>query len=184
MAELPPFTSDGLLPPGDYALSLEELRSSALVAGPPDQELYWAWDIFWRAQLVENLAILVGQLWSVGVTEIYVDGSFVEDKSHPNDIDGYFQCDLRRFASGALERELNLLDPHKVWTWAPESRRPYRGYPKKQLPMWHWYRVELYPHCGQPSGVCDRLGHELEFPSAFRQTRSDGRPKGIIRIRR
>ncbi len=182
MTQLPQFTPEGLLPPGDYALTLAELRACLLVAGPADGEMYPAWDTLWRAQLVENLAVLVEQLWRVGVTEIFIDGSFVEDKDHPNDIDGYFHCDLVRFASGALERDLNRLDPHKVWTWSPQSRRPYRGYSKKQLPMWHWYRVELYPHCGQLSGLCDRFGHALEFPSAFRQTRTAGRPKGVIRI--
>lgn len=99
-----------------------------------------------------------------------------------NDIDGYFECELMRLASGDLERELNLLDQHKVWTWAPESRRPFRGYPKKQLPMWHMYRVELYPHVGQLSGIRDKYGNELEFPSAFRLSRRNGQPRGIIKI--
>ena len=98
---------------------------------------------------MDNLAILVRQLWQVGIGEVFVNGSFVEDKDHPNDIDGYFVCELRSLASGELQRDLNLLDPHKVWTWDPASRRPYRGYPKRQLPMWHTYRVELYPHVGQ-----------------------------------
>lgn len=111
---------------------------------------------------------MCGQLRQVGISEIFVDGSFVEDKQHPNDIDGYFECDLESLASGRLERELNLIDPHKVWTWDPAFRRPYRGYPKKQLPMWHVYRVELYPHYGQLSGIRDQFGHDLEFPSAFR----------------
>jgi hypothetical protein len=57
-----------------------------------------------------------------------------------------------------------------------------RGYPKKQLPMWHQYRVELYPHYGQLSGIRDTFGNELEFPSAFRLSRRDGRPRGIIKI--
>jgi len=68
-----------------------------------------------------------------GVREIFVDGSFVEDKDHPNDIDGYFVCDLMQLASGDLAQQLNRLDPYKVWTWDPASRRPYRGYPKRQL---------------------------------------------------
>ncbi len=42
------------------------------------------------------------QLWPVGIREIYADGSFVEDKDHPNDIDGYFVCGLRELASGEL----------------------------------------------------------------------------------
>lgn len=182
MSSLPPFTNDGLLPPADYTFTLEELRTSVLVNGPQPLCEDSDWDAQWRLKLIDNLGVMVGQLWQVGITEIFIDGSFVEDKDHPNDIDGYFVCDLRRLASGDLERELNLLDPHKVWTWAPETRRPFRGYPKKQLPMWHQYRVELYPHVGQLSGIQDRHGHELEFPAAFRQSRRDGRPKGIIRI--
>jgi len=78
---------------------------------------------------------------------------------------------------------LNLLDLHKVWTWDPASRRSYRGYPKKQLPMWHQYRVELYPHApGMLSGIRDGHGNELEFPSAFRQSRRDGRRRGIVKV--
>ncbi len=177
---LPEFSDDGLLPPGDYAFSLGELRASMLVHGPGAARPNW--DAAWRAHLVDNLCVLVRQLWQVGVKEIFVDGSFAEDKDHPNDIDGYFVCDLMELASGRLEARLNLLDPLKAWTWAPASRRPYRGYPKKQLPMWHAYRVELYPHVGQLSGICDRHGNELEFPSAFRLSRRDGRPKGIVRI--
>lgn len=181
---LPAFKLDGLLPPGDYELTLNQLLHSMLVVGPGDDELYLHWDAAWRAELVQNLGVLVRQLWQVGVTDIFVDGSFVEDKEHPNDIDGYFECDLKRLASGELERELNRLDPHKVWTWDPQSRRPFRGYPKRQLPMWHVYRVELYPHYGQLSGIRDKYGHELEFPSAFRQSRRDGQPRGIIKIGR
>lgn len=49
--------------------------------------------------------------------------------------------------------------------------------------MWHQYRVELYPHFpGLSSGIHDRQGNELEFPSAFRQSRRDGEPRGIIQI--
>jgi hypothetical protein len=169
-----------MLPSGDYELTLDELRASSLVTG--NGVVSQAWDAQWRAALVENLAVLVAQLWKVGVRDVYADGSFVEDKDHPNDIDGYFVCDLQRLASGQLQRELNLLDQHKVWTWDPRERRPFRGYPKKQLPMWHEYRVELYPHYGQLSGIRDKFGNELEFPSAFRTSRRDGKPRGIVKI--
>ena len=80
---------------------------------------------------------MVDQLRQVGIANIFVDGSFAEDKDHPNDIDGYFECDLKQLASGELQRQLNLLDPHKVWTWAPESRRSFKNYPKSQNPTWH-----------------------------------------------
>lgn len=179
------FTAEGLLPPGDYELTLAQLRESIFVSGPEDAQVYPSWDRLWRSYLVDNLEILVKQLWQVGIEDIFVDGSFAEDKDHPNDIDGYFVCELMRLASGELERELNSLDPNKVWTWDPDSRRPYRGYPKRQLPMWHQYRVELYPHFrGMLSGLRDECGNELEFPSAFRRSRRNGRPRGIIKIRR
>ena len=181
MALIPAFTVDGLLPKGDYEVSFDELRRSILVVSPAKQ--YQNWDSAWRASLVDNLEVMAKQLWKVGITEIFIDGSFVEDKDHPNDIDGYFVCDLMELASGRLERKLNLLDPHKVWTWDPQSRRPFRGYPKKQLPMWHRYRVELYPHYGQGSGITDEFGNALEFPAAFRRSRRDGKPRGIVKIK-
>lgn len=186
MTVIPSFQADGLLPPRDYEVSFDELKRSVLVGGPADLSGRPNWDASWRATLVKNLETLTRQLWQVGITEVFADGSFVEDKDHPNDIDGYFVCDLGRLKSGELVRDLNLLDPGKVWTWDPASRRPYRGYPKKQLPMWHRYRVELYPHIpglGLGSGIRDKYGHELEFPSAFRQSRRDGKPRGIVKIR-
>lgn len=178
---LPAFDAEGVLPLGDYELTLEELQESFLVLGPDHPARYVSWDKAWRLQLVENIAVLVRQLWQVGVTEIFLDGSFVEEKDHPNDIDGYFECDLKHLASGRLQQELNLLDPHKVWTWDSASRRLDKETGKKQLPMWHQYRVELYPHVGQLSGILDPHGNELEFPAAFRLSRQ-GIPKGIIKI--
>jgi hypothetical protein len=182
MMVLPPFDEFGLLPPGDYALTLEELKQSTLVTGPSPQPE--PWDSAWRAHLVDNLSVLLQELWATGITEIFVDGSFVEDKAHPNDIDGYFECELMSFASGELQRRLNLLNTHKIWTWEPQSRRPYHGSTKLQLPMWHVYRVELYPHWGQLCGIHDEHGHELEFPSAFRRSRQSGRARGIVKIER
>ena len=48
------------------------------------------------------------------------------------------------------------------------------------------YRVEFYPHVpglGIGSGIVDQHGHELEFPAAFRQSRRDGKPRGIVKIK-
>ncbi len=178
---IPEFDADGLLPPGDYEVTLSELRGSILCRGPTDRVLYANWDSGWRTWLVEQLAMMADQLWRVGVNDIFVDGSFVEDKDHPNDIDGYFVCDEAEFMSGRLKSALNRLDPQKIWTWDHSQRRPYPGYPKRQLPMWHVYRVELYPHFpGLGSGIQDPEGNELEFPSAFRRCRRDSKPKGIV----
>lgn len=109
----------------------------------------------------------------------FVDGSFVEAKDIPNDIDGYFAVDLARWLSGDLERALAALD--SCWTWEQDLREQFRRYPKPQLPMWHKYRVELFPDFGQPCGVRDATGRMLTFAEAFRQSRSFSQ-KGIIKI--
>ncbi len=176
------FTNEGVLPPRDYPMTLEQLEESILVNGPANKDEASQWDARWRLQLVKNLRIMVGQLWEIGIDEIFIDGSFVEDKDHPNDIDGYFICDELQLRTRALTRELNRLDPAKCWTWDHATRRAYRGYPKKQLPMWHTYRVELYPHFdGLVAGV-DSRGNALEFPAWFRQRRTNGQAKGIVKI--
>lgn len=186
MAGLPEFTADGVLPEGTFTLTLDEIRESILVRGPGAD--YPQWDSDWRERLVDNLEILVRELWEVSVTEIFIDGSFLEDKDHPNDIDGYFECDWREFVSGVLQDRLNQLDAFRVWTWDPSERRPYRSYPKKQLPMWHQYRVELYPHLSGLIAGHDDHGNPLEFPAFFRTSRrplpSGTTQKGIVAIRR
>ena len=118
MAELiPDFTDEGLLPPGDYEVTFEELRKSILVTGP-ESDSPWGeeWDTEWREHLTRQAETMCSYLWEVGIEEIYLDGSFTEAKAHPNDIDGYFECDVRRVATGKLQRELNQIDPKKCWT--------------------------------------------------------------------
>jgi hypothetical protein len=181
LVSLPPFNEEGLLPPGDYPLTLGELRASFLVTGEGVASDTWHGE--WRSYLVDSLEILVKQLWQVGLERIFVDGSFVEEKDHPNDIDGYFECPLGYLASGELQRDLNALDPYKIWTWDAATRRPDPHSAKRQLPMWHQYRVELYPHFpGLLSGIHDQFGNELPFPSAFRLSRRAYLPKGIVQI--
>jgi hypothetical protein len=169
-AQLPPFDGNGILPEGEYDLTIDALRTSYLVTGAG---LGSHWDARWRAKLVDNLGILVGQLVRVGIRDIFIGGSFVEEKDHPNDIDGYFMCTARELYSGELERSLNKLDPHASWTWDQAKARPYRGSRKKKLAMWHRYRVELYPHWGNDS----------EFPADFIRRSRSGKPRGIIKIR-
>lgn len=141
------------------------------------------WDSQWRAVLVNNASILIEQLWAIGIDEIFFDGSFVENKDKPGDIDGYFECPWDKKISGDLERELNSLDPHTVWTWNWNERQNYAG--KARLPMWIHYRIELYPHLVgapfSPSGITDPHGNDLEFPSAFRQSRQFIQ-KGIVKV--
>lgn len=171
------------MPAGDYEVTFEELRTSILVQGPdPDSVWRENWDAEWREHLTHRAETMCNQLWAVGVEDIYLDGSFTEAKAHPNDIDGYFACDAEQVATGQLQRSLNRIDPKKCWTWDPAERRSYRGYAKKQLPMWHAYRVELYPHYNQFTGITDAQDHPLTFPSAFRQRRRDDEPKGIVHV--
>ena len=176
---IPPFAETGLLPLGTYPVTFDQLRESHLVTGLGNGD----WDSAWRSRLLENAEILIGQLWDIGITEVFLDGSFAEAKPHPNDIDGYFECEAREFARGYVATKLNALDPNKVWTWDPAARRPAPGSMKRQLPMWHRYRVELYPHFpGLMSGLVDPFGNQLQFPSAFRQQRGTGVRKGIVKI--
>lgn len=165
--ELPSkFDKRGLLPPGDYKLTIEELIASMLVEGPHPRPMHW--DAVWRRKLVLNLAILANQLWSVGVENIFLDGSFVEEKDHPNDIDGYFECDVSTFLE--VTPKLNRMDPYQCWDWSSGKPR-----------MWDVYQVELFPHYGQLCGIDDATGYELQFPAAFRQSR-EFEPKGIVKL--
>ncbi len=175
---LPHLTADGVLPAGDYPMTLSDLRASYFVTGGGMSP---TWDAGWRRDLVDNLEILANQIWRVGIERIFINGSFIEDSDHPRDIDGYFECDEPYLTSGDLQRDLNALDPYGAWDWSHASRRWDAASAKFQLPMWFRYRVELYPHVGQPTGVLDRFGNALQFPALFRRTRS-GQPKGILRL--
>src|ERR1700722_7082018 len=162
---LPEFTEKGLLPPGDYNLTIDEVLDSMLVNGPNHSV---NWDASWRRKLVINLAILANQLWSVGIKNIFIDGSFVEEKDHPNDIDGYFECEVENFIKTLPI--LNSMDPYKSWDWL-----------KVKPKMWEVYHVELFPHYGQFCGIDDVTGYALQFPAAFRQSR-EFEPKGIVKL--
>jgi hypothetical protein len=103
MGPLPPFDQDGLLPACDYELDFQQLRESFLVTGAGGESL--TCDAPWRELLVNNLQVMTEQLWNAGVTDVFADGSFVEEKDHPNEIDGYFVCSLQALASGELARK-------------------------------------------------------------------------------
>ncbi|MET1250186.1 hypothetical protein ABWW58_15510 [Sporolactobacillus sp. STCC-11] len=171
------FNENGVLSPGDYPMTIEQLKSSLLVQGPGGGV---PWNQQKRFMLVTNLSILVDQLHQVGIDEIFIDGSFVEDKANPSDIDGYFATSPYYLLD--IVRDLNKIDPHKIWTWDWKSRVYDRNSSKPQLPMWYRYKVELYPHVGQESGILDEYGHQQMFPAAFRKTRDTFLPKGIIKI--
>lgn len=180
---LPWLFVDGVLPPGDdYAATLAEVRQSLLVKGPKRRRSE-TWDEAWRSHLVDRFTVLARQLWSVGIHEIFIDGSFAEEKDHPGDIDGYFVCAAREF--DPVIQRLNVLDPYKVWTWNVNACQPqYPGSRELKLPMWHIYRTEMFPHwAGRTvTDIKDEHGQPEKWPAAFRKTKVDRRPKGIVRV--
>src|SRR5699024_4615184 len=88
------FTKDGVLPRGDFELTINELRQSVLIKGENDLHV---WDEQWRIYLIDQLEILVQELWKDEVDQIIIDGSYVENKAHPTDIDAYYECDVLQF---------------------------------------------------------------------------------------
>jgi|GEM_PF-203370 len=179
------FDENGRLPPGDYSMNLDELAQSILVTGDEDRDD--AWDTKWRLQLVQNLRIMIQQLWDEGITEIYIDGSFATDKLHPGDIDGYFAIQKpENMLDFDFEQELcqrlNKRDDHNIWTWKDKDRKRPAAAEKGQLPMWWQYHVEMWPEYGQWSGQIHPLsGEKLTHAELFRITKA-GEDKGIIKL--
>lgn len=73
---IPSFNADGLLPPGIHSATMAELEQK-LGFSPK------------RYVLVEGLKQVTGELVKLGVTEVYVNGSFVTNKISPKDVDVY-----------------------------------------------------------------------------------------------
>jgi hypothetical protein len=114
----------------------------------------------------------------VGVDNIYIDGSFVEQKDRPGDIDGYYEC---ASPQDYLEKKhlLQAIDP--IWEFRTVPTQSNLLLRKTE--MWNEYRVELYPHYGNLSGIRDRFGNSLTFPAAFRKRKNTDLPKGIIKLK-
>jgi len=75
---IPRFDASGLLPSGIYDCSLAEVRERF--------GLFQTTDC--RPRLFEKLEAYLHEAWRIeSLTEIIVDGSFVTDAPHPNDID-------------------------------------------------------------------------------------------------
>ena len=173
------FLKNGCLPPGDYEMTRAEIEDSVLVCNPQREH----WDQAWRRDLLSSFYQLASELWQVGIEEIFLDGSFVEEKDHPNDIDGYFVCDFKQFVSKELHRELNRINPEKIWTWSHKDMVKVSSVGKRVLPMWLKYRVELFPdYPGSFTGIKDRRGKNLGFPEAFRRCRLGRTEKGIVKL--
>ncbi len=68
-------------------MTFSELRKSNLI-----HHQVPSWDTGWRLHLLEQCEVMVKQLWAIGITDIYLDGSFVEEKAHPSDISTSVKC--------------------------------------------------------------------------------------------
>jgi hypothetical protein len=171
-------------------LTFAQLQDSMLVKGPKTGSPNW--DTQWR-----GFRTLSGEaFWpptcgrwrtrcgTSGVEYLVLDGSFVEQKDHPNDIDACFPIARENWVSGRVELGLNRNRSEHVWTWDPgeryKSKDPRAPHPK--LPFWHKYRIDLWPDYGQGAIDHEHLGW-LTFEQAFRRTRA-GHPKGIVKVLR
>lgn len=185
------FTDYGYLPPGDHELTFSQLRESILVHGEP-----WitGWNEAWRRQLVDNLELLVRQLWQVGVFNIYLDGSFCSTKPEPADIDAYYDLPLpeevlqmkegkEKFESVllyilALSEQLNQFNEIPIWNIWDKMQIDEMGY--KRTEMWMHYRCDIFPHCwGMYAG--DVNGRKVKFDEFFRKDKY-GIEKGVIKL--
>jgi len=178
---IPSFDEDGLLP-HDSEATPEELRISHLVTGEGVGSP--TWDTVWRGELVDRV-VRVFELFSRagGLTEFWLDGSFVEAVDRPGDIDVYFTLQTPREWLTLPDR-LKALEGKDIWSWAPARRRTFPGSIHPEPPFWGRYYVDIYPDLGRGSGIFDEAGNPMTFPEAFRKQRITYRQKGIVRLRR
>ena len=179
---IPRFNQHGVLP-GDCRATIDEILASHLVTGNgvPSR----TWDVAKRRMLVENLRVVTDMFWRAGVSELFVDGSFVEAKDSPGDIDAYFPLDKDKpWELATLSGKLNAMDADPVWTWDPRALVYVPKGTKRELkyPFWVKYKVEVFSDTGGPTGISDRTGRDLPFAQAFRQQRDTFRRKGIIQL--
>jgi len=109
-----------------------------------------------RLKLFKKALKAIKNLAASGVKDIYIDGSFVEDKACPNDIDG---CWLPTSSVKSSKIDPVLLDFSRS---------------REQMKM--KYGVDFFPANVLEGGTGKPF---LEF---FQKTR-DGKPKGILKIK-
>jgi hypothetical protein len=182
--KLPTSFTEGILPDYIYEISEKDIRSSILINGDKSSDL--TWDKEHRKKLFDGFMVLANELKSCGFDHIFLDGSFVEEKGHPNDIDAYFDLGLRLGIEGSVKvhqrlTQLKQQSKMQIWDWTNRVLLP--GFKKPQLKMWVLHKVEIFPHYGLPSGIKDDNGNDLQFPAAFRQSRSSTMSKGIVKLK-
>ena len=139
---IPQFNSAGLLPPGVHWANWEELK--VRFGNTP-----------WRQRLMEGFRAAMGNLKDAGCRTVYLDGSFVTSKVHPNDYDACWE--EAGVDPTALDPVLLTFDAGRA-----TQKAEYLG--------------ELFP----ASIIADSEG--LSFLEFFQTDKETGRPKGIIAI--
>lgn len=140
---IPDLDDSGLLPAGVYKTTLEEIRDrfgrrNAI-----------------RRRLFRGLKEALRNLQAAGVRRVYINGSFVTDKSSPNDVDGCWDAE-----EGI---DLNKLDP------------VFLDFDHGRHRMKEKYSVDFFPANAM------ELGSGQPFLDFF-QIDQEGRPKGILMI--
>ncbi len=138
---IPDFMQNGALPPGVHTATLEEVEER--FAGPGSS--------YRRRERMRDLKLVVDQLLDLGVSHIWIDGSFVTSKPRPQDVDVVCRP---------------TTDP-RGW---PNLFRPGAERLLKQR-----HHVQLFRH---PKVVTDR-GYPQAIEEFFQMDRDD-RPKGIV----
>ena len=139
---IPQFNSTGLLPPGVHWADWEELE--ARLGNNP-----------WRQRLMEGFRAAIENLRDAGCRTVYLNGSFVTSKTHPNDYDACWE------EAGV---DPMALDPVLLTFDSARATQKAR------------YLGELFP----ASIIADVDG--LSFLEFFQTDKETGRPKGIIAI--
>lgn len=167
------FLKNGLLPAGDHEISLAQLKR-LIREGPGGGR---DWDTAWRLQLLEEFEQRYHQLASVGITEVYIDGSYATDKYHPNDMDAYFVVPRKLWRTSA-EAALKELDPE---FWRFETVSDPSG--KSGYPMAFLRHIEMFPvyqeHTPAFADCLEMIDPKINF---FRSDKWSHRTKGIIKI--
>lgn len=126
---IPALNDNGELPPGEYDATLDEIETQF---GNANQR---------RRTLMKGLRTAAVSLALAGVRKIWIDGSFVTDRTNPNDIDGVWET------HGQID--LSVLDP------------VFLG---KRSTMKEKYGLDFFPDVVE-------TGTGLPFPTFFRINR-------------
>lgn len=146
-------STTGELKPGIYLMTLQEIKDHPVLGSNPE-----------RKMLLKNLEEACNFYWSYGITDIYIDGSFITKKTVPGDIDGVIG-----FNPGNDPRLMNILNSGSIWgDFVPDEK-------SNKLKMWKKYRIEFWD-----ANKKTELTGEPHL--AFFQKNKDKKPKGIIKI--